>query len=147
MSDDIQVSRVIAASPRVVYGYLTESSKWSRWQGEEARIEAHPGGMFLMKMPDGATARGEFVELVPNRRVVFTWGWVDHPGVPPGSSTVEIEIATHDLGSKVTITHRGLPADEIELHSLGWNHHLPRLAAAAEGSTPEFDQAPPATGG
>lgn len=147
MTDAIQVSRFIAAPPRVVYGYLTESTKWSRWQGAEAEIEARPGGLFLMKMPDGATARGEFVELVPDRRVVFTWGWIDHPGVPPGSSTVEIDIASHEQGSNVTITHRGLPADEIELHTLGWNQHLPRLAAAAEGKQSDLDQAPPISDG
>ena len=37
--------------------------------------------------------RGEYVEVIPNRRVVFTWGW-DAPGaaVGPGGSTVEIEL-------------------------------------------------------
>lgn len=147
MSDPIRVSREIAAPPEVVYEYLTESTKWSRWQGAGATIEARPGGMFLMTMPDGATARGEFVELVPNERVVFTWGWIDHPGVPPGSSTVEIEIMEAPSGSRVTITHDGLPEDEVGIHTLGWEHYLPRLASVSEGKAPVPDQSPAAGAG
>lgn len=93
-------------------------------------------------MPNGTTARGEFVELVPNRRVVFTWGWIDHPGIPPGSTTVEIEIADSDSGSLVTLTHRGLPPDETEPHAIGWRHYLPRLARVAEGRDVEPDTGP-----
>jgi uncharacterized protein YndB with AHSA1/START domain len=132
----------VAASPDVVYSYLTESSRWARWQGSTADLDARPGGLFLMTMPDGARARGEFVELVRGERVVFTWGWVDHPGVPPGSSTVEIVITPDAEGSIVTIIHRGLPDDEVDVHRMGWEHYLPRLAVASEGSHPEPDRGP-----
>lgn len=142
MTQPIVVKRRIRASPEVIYSYLTESAKWSRWQGEKATIEAHPGGIFLMKMPNGATARGQFVELVPAQKVVFTWGWVDHPGVPPGSSTVEIEIIGQGGGSLVTLTHRDLPADEVDTHTLGWDHYLPRLATVAEGGAVAPDPGP-----
>lgn len=142
MTRPVIVSRHVSAPPSVVYEYLTESSKWARWQGSQATIEARPGGTFLMRMPDGSSARGEFVELVPEKRVVFTWGWIDHPGLPPGSSTVEIEIRPVEEGSMVTITHRGLPADEIQIHIIGWDHYLPRLAAAAEGAKVPPDRGP-----
>lgn len=147
VSEPIIVTRQVKATPEVVYEYLTESDKWAMWQGATATIEAHPGGRFMMTMPDGSMARGEFVDLVPPRRVVFTWGWVDHPGVPPGSSTVEIEIAASAEGSQVTITHRGLPAEEIEVHTLGWAHYLPRLGAAAAGDDPGPDHAPAESNG
>lgn len=136
------VSRRISAPPEVVYSFLTESAKWSEWQGVEATIEAREGGIFVMKMADGTTARGQFLELSPNQRVVFTWGWVDHPGVAPGSSTVEIEIAEDGSGSLVTLSHRGLPPEEIEVHTMGWEHYVPRLAAAAEGHVLDPDRGP-----
>ena len=142
MTTPVVVSRHIAAPPHVVYAYLTESSKWTRWQGVGATVEARPGGIFVLKMPDGATARGQFVELEPDRRVVFTWGWVDHPGVPPGSSTVEIEIDADEKGSLVTLTHRDLPDDEIVTHTAGWRHYMVRLSAAAEGKELEPDRGP-----
>lgn len=144
MTAPIVVTRHIAASPNVVYSYLTESTKWAQWQGAEATIEPRPGGIFVMKMPDGAKARGQFVELVPDRKVVFTWGWVDHPGVPPGSSTVEVEISDDGDGSLVTLTHRGLPPDEVEIHDRGWRHYLPRLGRLVEGGEIEPDPGPAA---
>lgn len=142
MSDPIVITQRISAAPGTVYSYFTESGRWSRWQGAEATIDARPGGIFVMKMPNGTVARGQFVELIPDERVVFTWGWVDHPGVPPGSSTVEIEITTTHNGSLVTLTHRDLPADEVAIHTLGWNHYLPRLATVAEGGEVEPDPGP-----
>ena len=142
ITDPLVVEQFIAAPPGVVYTYLTDSSRWTRWQGANAEIEPRPGGDFVMTMPDGAIARGQFVELVPDERVVFTWGWVDHPAVPPGSSTVEIEIEAEGGGTRVTLTHRDLPHDEIETHSAGWNHYLARLAAVAEGLEIEPDRGP-----
>lgn len=146
MSTPIVIRQHVAAPPQVVYSYLTESEKWARWQGDEATIEATAGGIFRIAMRNGSTARGEFVELVPNRRVVFTWGWVDHPGVPPGSSTVTIEIADDGDGSLVTLTHTGLPPDEVSVHRQGWDHYLTRLAAVATGRDPGVDTGPGQSG-
>lgn len=142
MSEPIVVTKHIAAPPADVYRYLTDSDLWARWQGIEASVQAKPGGLFLMSAPNGHSARGEFVELIPEEKVVFTWGWVDHPGVPPGSSTVEIELSSTDDGTLVTLTHRDLPPEELDLHRAGWNHYLPRLAIAAEGGDPGQDVVP-----
>lgn len=139
MPEPIVVRRRIAAPPSIVYGYLTDSELWARWQGVGAMIEATPGGIFGISMPNGQRARGQFVELEPHRRVVFSWGWVDHPGVPPGSSTVEIELVADEGGTMVTLTHTGLPPEEIDVHRLGWDHYIPRLAIVAEGGDPGRD--------
>lgn len=142
MSQPIVVTQQIDAPPDVVYAYLTESAKWAKWQGEDATVDARPGGIFVLTMPNGTTARGQFIELVPDQKVVLTWGWVDHPGVPPGSSTVEIEITSENGGSLVTLTHRGVPDEERELHTQGWEHYLPRLAKVAQGGEVDRDRGP-----
>ena len=95
-----------------------------------------------MTMPNGAMAKGRFLELVPGEKVVFTWGWVDHPTLPPGSSTVEITIVEEEGGSLITLTHRDLPEEEREIHTQGWSHYLPRLATVAEGGEPGPDPGP-----
>jgi uncharacterized protein YndB with AHSA1/START domain len=142
MSEPLVVSRRIAAPPSVVYAYLTDSGLWARWQGQDATVQAWPGGDFAMEMPGGMVATGEFVELVPDRRVVFTWGWVGHPTLPPGASTVEIEIAPDGAGSTVTLTHRDLPDDEVAIHETGWAHYLPRLEMVATGQDVPPDPGP-----
>jgi uncharacterized protein YndB with AHSA1/START domain len=142
MSAPIVVERLVAAPPSAVYAHLTVAEKWAMWQGTGANLEARPGGIFSLAMPNGSTARGEFVELETNRRVVFTWGWVDHPGVPPGSSTVEIELIAEGQGTRIRLTHRELPDDEIPPHTAGWEYYLPRLATVAQGNDPGPDPGP-----
>lgn len=139
MSDPIVVERRVEASPDVVYSYLTESSRWARWQGVGAEVDPRPGGIFAVTMPNGTRARGQFVELTPDEKVVFSWGWIDHAGVPPGSTTVEIDLIPDGSGTLIRLTHRGLPPEEMNLHLAGWNRYLPRLATAAQGLTPEPD--------
>ncbi len=135
MTDDpIQVERRVAAPPSEVYRYLTESSCWQRWQGVEAPVEAEPGGGLRLLMGDGTVASGRFVELVTNRRVVFTWGWREGTfGVTPGSSTVEIDLVPDGADTLIRLTHRGLPDAAREPHSAGWELYLGRLAISAAG--------------
>lgn len=139
---DIVVEQRIEASPSVVYAYLTETSKWKRWQGVDAMLEPHVGGVFSVLMANGANARGEFVELVPDRRVVFTWGWIGYENLPPGSSTVEIELRADGDATLLVLTHRDLPDEELPMQRTGWLHYLPRLAIAAPGGDPGADAAP-----
>ncbi len=138
----IEVEREVKAPPSAVFAYLTDSEKWSRWQGAEATIDATPGGIFRMMMGDGSTARGQFTEIELNSRVVFTWGWVDHPGVPPGSSTVEIDLEESASGTLIRLKHRGLGPDELPFHRMGWEHYLPRLVVVSEGRDPGEDAGP-----
>jgi hypothetical protein len=42
----------------------------------------------------------------------------------------------------LTLTHRGLPPDDIAIHEAGWRHYVPRLAALAEGGDPGPDTNP-----
>ncbi len=138
----IRVERRINARPAAVYAYLTDSVKWARWQGASAEIEASVDGTFRMTMAGGQVAEGRFLELVPDRRVRFTWGWTGHPTVPPGSSTVEIELVEDGNATRLTLTHRGLPPDDVAIHETGWRHYLPRLATVAEGGDPGRDTSP-----
>jgi uncharacterized protein YndB with AHSA1/START domain len=88
---------------------------------------------------------GAFVEVVENRRLVFTWGWeggdaAPYP-VPPGGSTVEIELTPEGTGTRLRLTHRiALPELEEQTRA-GWLHYLERLAVVAEGGDPGPDPA------
>jgi uncharacterized protein YndB with AHSA1/START domain len=137
----IIVERRIDAPPDVVYGYLTDSVRWARWQGVSAEIEAVAGGKFQMTMANGMVAEGRFVELVPSQRVAFTWGW-HGSALGPGSTTVIIDLAADRDGTLLTLTHEGLPPGDVPFHRIGWDHYVPRLAVAAEGRDPGSDPGP-----
>src|SRR5256885_12914865 len=63
-------------------------SRWIAWQGVGGELDPRPGGSLRIRMPGGQVATGEFVELVPYTRIVFTWGWEgDTPPVADRKST------------------------------------------------------------
>lgn len=139
---EIVLEQRINAPPSTVYAYLTDSDKWKQWQGVDAMLDARVGGIFSMLMGNGMQALGEFVELVPDRRVVFTWGWADHPGIPPGSTVVEIDLRADGTDTVLVLTHRSVPADEVAPQRIGWAHYLPRLTMRASGLDPGPDPGP-----
>jgi uncharacterized protein YndB with AHSA1/START domain len=136
------VERRVSAPPSAVYAYLTVSDLWAKWQGVGATIDPRAGGLFRMEMGTGQVARGQFVELVVDRRVVFTWGWIDNSDIPPGSTVVEIDLVPEGEGTLIRLTHRDLPQSEVEMHQIGWVHYLGRLAICAVGIEPGPDPGP-----
>jgi uncharacterized protein YndB with AHSA1/START domain len=95
-----------------------------------------------METPDGRTARGQFIELIPTERVVFSWGWTDMPGLAPGSTTVEIDLIPRDDGTLIRLRHLGLAPEEAVMHDMGWRHYLARLSSASAGEDPGPDTGP-----
>jgi uncharacterized protein YndB with AHSA1/START domain len=138
---DVTILRRIAAAPDTVFSFFTDAERWITWQGVDGEVDAQPGGVLRIRMPGGQVASGEFVEVVPNRRLVFTWGWEgDAPPVPPGSSTVVIELEPDEAGTLLRLTHSELVSPEIaEHHRQGWDGYLDRLATRAEGGDPGPD--------
>lgn len=137
---EFTISKTIGASVESVFEFFTSSEMWSRWQGRSTTIDARPGGVFRMVAPNNGVALGEILEMVPNQRIVFSWGWEGHPTVPPGSSTVTIEFIPDGEETLVNLTHRGLPDDEVGLHQSGWMHYLGRLADVSVGRVPGPDK-------
>ena len=139
MSTDVDViERVIdiAASPETVFTLLTDPHEYVRWKGRLADLDPRPGGRFQVSFKDSAV-RGEYVEVVPNRRVVFTWGWEGPDAViGPGGSTVQIDLEPRGRGTRLRLRHGGLPPAAVASHTEGWDYFLPRLTAVAEGREP-----------
>jgi uncharacterized protein YndB with AHSA1/START domain len=138
MTDDVVVTRVIAASPATVFSFFVDADRWASWQGAEATLDAGPGGAFRIRMPGGQVASGEFVTVDPDRRLVLTWGWEPGgPPAPPGSTMITVEFEPHADGTLVRLTHSGLPGALREPHREGWERDLGRLGARLAGPTEE----------
>ena len=137
MADADVIERVIdiAASPETVFTLLTDPVEYVKWKGRLADLDPRPGGRFHVTFKDTAV-RGEYVEVVKDRRVVFTWGWEGNEMVPPGSSTVEIDLEPTGSGTRLRLVHRGLPDGAVTSHTEGWDYFLPRLVDVAAGREP-----------
>ncbi len=130
----------IDAPPAVVYELLTDPTRFVEWMAPTARLDPKPGGEVTWIHANGDRVVGTFVELVPDRRIVFTFGWDrDDVGIPPGSTTVTIDLRPHDGGTHVRLVHSGLAGPMADAHRGGWDNYLARLAAVATGEDPGPD--------
>ena len=139
----VQREIAIAARPETVWEFLVDSEKATRWMGTSATLDARPGGVYLCHVIPGHTARGEFVEVDPPRRLVFTWGWdaseTEPNPVTPGSTRIEIELVPDGDGTRLRFTHELATAESAQSHAHGWDHYLGRLEVAAAGGDAGVD--------
>ena len=133
----------IAASPETVWELLSDPVKARAWWGQDVTLEPHPGGAVRIVVSPRSIMRGEVVEFDPPRRLVYTFGWeLGGAGpelVPPGSSTVEIELVPSGSGTVLRLAHSGLSGEAQPSHGEGWSHYLGRLEVVAGGGDPGPD--------
>src|SRR5262249_33088978 len=89
----------IPAPPAVVFAFVTDPEQILRWMGTEAEIEPQPRGLCLFNVTGARFARGSFREVVPVPRLAYSFGWDGSEVVPPGSSTVEIDLIEQSNGT------------------------------------------------
>jgi uncharacterized protein YndB with AHSA1/START domain len=136
----VEVSIYIAASPETVFPYFTDPGRYIQWMGRGATLEPVPGGCYRILMGGGVEAAGNFVDIDPPHRLVFTWGWTHDPAVPPGTTRVVVTLDPEDGGTRVVLRHHDLPADgQREHHRKGWELYLGRLDQRIRGDDPGPD--------
>ena len=122
----------IAAPPEAVFKFLIDAQLMTHWLGSFQRLDPQPGGIFQVEVSPGNIARGEYTEVVPFRRVAFTWGWnslrPDLAALRPGTSLVEIELEPQDDGTRLRLRHSRLPDELRPIHGERWSTYLNRLA-------------------
>jgi uncharacterized protein YndB with AHSA1/START domain len=125
---------MIDATPETIWPLLVDPARHVEWMGTEAELDPRPGGGYRVLVRGVHPAIGEYVEVVPREKVVFTFGWdePEHP-IPPGSTTVEITLHPEGAKTRVRLAHRGLPDDAVAEHTGGWDVYLGRLAVVATG--------------
>ncbi|SPM26767.1 SRPBCC family protein [Mycobacterium terramassiliense] len=126
---------VVRATPERVFELFTDPAQFGQWMAAGATLDATPGGVVRWTHPNGDTVSGRYVEVDPPRRIVFTYGWERADvGIPPGSTTVEVDLIPQPDGTTlVKLVHRGLDDGAAEAHDGGWTHYLDRLCRTAEG--------------
>jgi uncharacterized protein YndB with AHSA1/START domain len=133
------VDRVVHIDAEVedVYALLIDADRFVALMAPTATLDPPPGGVITWTHRNGDVVSGHYVEVVPNRRVVFTFGWERADvEIPPGSTTVEIDLRSTADGTELRLVHRGLPGPMADAHAGGWDNYLRRLADVAAGTTP-----------
>ena len=147
MSNTVRLHRVIAAKPEKVYRAFLEPDAVASWLPPYGflctvhDLDAKVGGTFRMSFRNFTTGNGhsfggEYIELVPSERLVYTDRF-DDPNLP-GEMKVTVELKAVSVGTEMTVVQDGVP-DVIPLEAcyLGWQDSLRKLAKLVE---PEINQ-------
>lgn len=141
----LEIRRVIRASRQRVFEAWTRPEEIRKWFGPagtqvlEAEADVRQGGRWSISTvrpsPDGGEehhcgAFGEYVTIVPNRLLRFTW--------TPTSSLDEETLVTIELqdvagGTELTLRHEGFASENSRAgHEEGWTGTLVKLVARVE---------------
>jgi uncharacterized protein YndB with AHSA1/START domain len=132
----LTLTRRFAAPPEKVYAAWAEPQKLAQWFGPgaveegsvKADIDLRAGGRYRISFTSNGTYNevgGVYREVVPNRRLVFTWAW---HSTPERESLVTITIKPEGRGTLLTFLHEQF-ADETARnnHERGWTELLGKL--------------------
>ena len=138
----VTIVRQLKAPPARVFAAITQPAQMLLWWGPDAgptlkaEADVRPGGRFsiVFRMLNGAEANptGVYREVIPDRKLVFTWEW---PGHPERESLVSFLLRPTDTGTELTLIHEHLPdADARDSHKAGWNGLLQQLTTFLGGA-------------
>ena len=137
---ELVITRLLDAPRDLVFKAWTESDHLEKWQNAPQGLTAtvhksdiRKGGGFLicMRSPEGAEhwLQGEYREVVPPERLVFTHTWLSADG-KPGPETL-VTITFIDRGSQTELALRQTGFKSVESrdgHRGGWISTFDRLA-------------------
>ena len=135
----LEISRVFAAPPSLVFKAFTKPEHMVRWWGPQnfsttvEKLEFREGGSYRFTI-HGPNDRhhgmsGIFREIVEPKKIIFTFAWVDEKG-EPGNETL-ITITINPEGAKTRLIFRQAPFDDAknrDSHAEGWGEVLDKLA-------------------
>jgi len=147
MPGTVRLHRVLTTKPDKVYRAFIEADALAKWLPPNGftctvhSLEAKVGGAFKMSFRNFTTGGshsfgGEYLELVPGKRVRYTDRF-DDPALT-GEIQVTVELKAVSVGTEVGIVQEGIPdLIPVEACYLGWQESLRNLARLVE---PEINQ-------
>jgi uncharacterized protein YndB with AHSA1/START domain len=131
----LTIKRRFNAPPAKVFAAWTDPEKVKRWMGPgevkavSAESDPRQGGHYrwVMKAPDGDEfhVSGVYREVVPNKKLVFTWAW---KSTPERESLVTVLLKSDGDGTLMTLTHEQFFDDEArDRHNQGWEGALLKM--------------------
>lgn len=139
MSAPLVVTTTIPAPPEDVWGAWASAAAWAHWWWPHWPdtgyvVDARPGGFYRAHSPSaGVGVHGIFTEVEDARRLSMTWTW-EGEAVDPPREHVTVDLADHDAGTLVTVTHEVAGSGGADDYRQGWEHVLGNLASYLRGT-------------
>ena len=129
----LRLEREFDATPEEVFDAWTNPEVLARWWGpapswDSARcdVDLRVGGGYVMRVrnPDSGTeleVAGEYREIDPPRRLVYTWVWAEGGPSPGLATVVTVEFVALGDRTKVVLEHDGFGSEDLRTrHGDGW---------------------------
>lgn len=116
MTESLNISSVLPASPVQVYSAWLDSALHTRMTGSNAEIDPRVGGAFSAW--DGYIA-GTTLELDPPRRIVQAWRTTEFPEGSP-DSRLEVLLEAVKGGTQITLIHTLIQDGQADMYRDGW---------------------------
>lgn len=138
----VTLHRVLTAPPERIYRALLDPDALAKFlpphgfTGRVLEMDARVGGRYRMQFTNLANGQshafgGEYLELVPNERIVHT-DTFDDPNLP-GEMSTTITLKAVFCGTEFTAVQQGIPAMiPVEACYLGWQQTMQLLAQLVE---------------
>ncbi len=137
----LSLTRKFSAPPERVWQAWTEPQALIRWFGPDAgkvsraNLDLRVGGRYHIAFNtlDGEhhDVSGEYREVQPNRRLVFTWAW---KSTPERESLVTLTFRPSGTGTEFTLLHEQFfDAAARDRHEFGWTGSLAKLEQVLRG--------------
>ena len=134
----LEIQRLIRAPRDRVYAAWTDPAQLRVWFGPDKvktrtfTADLRVGGKYRWDLtsPEGEemSAYGEYRELQPGRKIVFTWQWDDDEDWKGLTSVVTVELSDSKEGTLLTLRHENLPSEASrDRHTEGWTSLLDGL--------------------
>jgi uncharacterized protein YndB with AHSA1/START domain len=147
INNTVKLHRVFAAKPERIYKAFIDADAMAKWlppngfTGKVHEMDARVGGSYKMSFTNFSTGNshsfgGEFVEMVPNEKLVYTDKFDD--ANLPGEMRTTIELKQVSVGTEINIEQEGIPeAIPLEACYLGWQESLALLKMLVEPEIPD----------
>lgn len=135
----LHLERSVPAPPERTFAAFIDPEQLAHWWGPagftapSVELDARVGGAFRIAMlpPDGAVfhLRGEYRELDPPHRLVYTFEW-EEPTPDDRETIVTARFRQAGSGTLIVLDQSAFATRErFDLHKAGWTETLDRLQA------------------
>lgn len=145
LGDAVVIERTFDAPVELVWRMWTDPEHFKAWYGPAGatvsveNMELRVGGLRQVSMevdsprgPMKMSFAGQYLEVVDQKRLVYTESVSDTGGMMTGKGATEVRVDLEDLGgrTKMVLTHVGVPAGSPG--ETGWSMAIDKLAAYLE---------------
>ncbi len=143
--ETLTLRRVIRASQEKTFdAWMNPEHLQHWWRAKESlqtaitEVDLRQGGKYRLGMHDPETGKthvcfGEFREVSPPHKLVYTWSW-EPPGMEVGETLVTVEFLARGDDTELILTHKNFPhAEARESHAMGWNGCLDIFSKYVQG--------------